>query len=96
MLSYLLATGNYEIKSGVMIALAVAIALIGLFIGIAVLIQPSNSNGISAINGASDTFYEKNKSKNLASKMKKLTVICMILIAVLMIAYFLIERFWVF
>ncbi len=66
-------------------------ALVSLIAIVAVLIQPSNSNGISALGGSADTFYNKSKGKTLANKMKILTYVCMILAAVLMLAFFLIE-----
>ena len=66
-------------------------ALVSLIAIVAVLIQPSNSNGISALGGSADTFYNKSKGKTLANKMKILTYVCVILSAVLMLAFFLIE-----
>ncbi len=66
-------------------------ALVSLIAIVAVLIQPSNSNGISALGGSADTFYNKSKGKTLANKMKIMTYVCMILSAVFMLAFFLIE-----
>ncbi|MBO4323126.1 MAG: preprotein translocase subunit SecG [Clostridia bacterium] len=62
-------------------------ALCALFLIIVVMIQPSNSSGISAIGGQQETFYGKNKGKTLASKLKKLTVITMAVMSVLMIVF---------
>ncbi len=62
-------------------------ALCAIFLIVVVMIQPSNSNGISALGGQQETFYGKNKNKTLASKLKKLTVITMCIMAVLMIAF---------
>jgi len=64
------------------------IVLCSLFVIIVVMMQKSNSDGISAITGSSDTFYSKNKSKTLDSKLKKLTVISLIIIGVLCVVYF--------
>ena len=62
-------------------------ALCALFLIIVVMIQPSNSSGISAIGGQQETFYGKNKGKTLAEKLKKLTVITMAIMSVLMIVF---------
>ncbi len=91
MLNTLLAI-PYEVYSKIQLAMLIVTALCALFVIIVVLIQPGNSNGISAISGGStDTFYGKNKSKTIESKLRRLTVICLILIAVLMVTYFLFE-----
>lgn len=50
--------------------------------------QPGNSNGIGAVNGQSETFYGKNKNKTLESKMKKLTVISVVILVICMIAFY--------
>ena len=55
------------------------------------MMQPGNSNGIDALNGSSDTFYGKNKSKTIESKLRKLTIICVAVLIVLMIAFYLIQ-----
>ena len=55
------------------------------------MIQPGNSNGISALSGSSDTFYGKNKSKTVESKLRRLTVICLVVMILLMIAFYLIQ-----
>lgn len=62
-------------------------ALCAIFLIIVVMIQPSNSNGISALGGQQETFYGKNKNKTLASKLKTLTVITMSVMSVLMIVF---------
>ena len=59
-----------------------------IFVIIVVIMQPGNSNGIGAVSGSSETFYGKNKSKTLESKMRKLTVIAVIVLAVSMILFY--------
>lgn len=78
----------YQALSVICVALSVLCAL---FITIVVMMQPGNSSGISAINGTSDTFYGKNKSKTVESKLRRLTVICLIVLTVLMIGFFLLQ-----
>lgn len=75
----------YKVASAACIILA---AICALFIVIVILMQSGNSEGVSALGGQSDTFYGKNKSKTLEHKLKILTGICIGIIAVLMICYF--------
>ncbi|MBO6263751.1 MAG: preprotein translocase subunit SecG [Clostridia bacterium] len=62
-------------------------ALSAIFLIVVVMIQPSNSSGISALGGQQETFYGKNKGKTLESKLRKLTVIMMAVMAVFMITF---------
>ena len=62
-----------------------------IFVIIVVIMQPSNSNGINAISGHSETFYGKNKNKTLESKMRKLTIIAIAVVAVCMIAFYIVS-----
>lgn len=72
---------------GLKIALLIVMALCALFIILVVLLQPGNSSGISALGGTTETFLEKNKSKTFEHKMKKLTVISGIILAVLCVFF---------
>lgn len=83
----------YTLLSLVCVILSVLCAI---FVTIVVMMQSGNSNGVSALGGSSDTFYGKNKSKTVESKLKKLTVICIIVMTVLLIAFYIIERFMKF
>ena len=74
----------YKLISLIAIFLAV---IVSVFVIIVVIIQPSNSDGIGAISGYSETFYGKNKSKTLESKLKKLTVVSISILAVCMIVF---------
>lgn len=71
-------------------------ALLALFIIMVVLIQPGNSNGISALGGNAETFYNKGKGKTIESKLKTLTFISLGLMAIFMLAYFIIQTVWKF
>lgn len=84
----LVSFATYQIISVACIALSVLCAI---FIVIVVMMQPGNSNGINALNGSSDTFYGKNKSKTIESKLKVITVVCVVVLIVLMIAFYLIQ-----
>ncbi|MBR2614445.1 MAG: preprotein translocase subunit SecG [Clostridia bacterium] len=80
--------GLYELVPALKIVLLVIMALCALFIILVVLIQPGNSSGISALGGTSETFFEKNKGKTFESKMKKLTTVCYIVLAVLSVVFY--------
>ncbi len=90
LLNTLLAANNYNLYYGLSLACVILTVICAFFVIIVVMIQPGNSNGISALDGTSDTFYGKNKSKTVESKLKKLTVICIAIMTVLMIAFYLI------
>ncbi len=74
----------YRLISLIAIFLSIITAV---FVIIVVIIQPSNSDGIGAISGHSETFYGKNKSKTLESKLKKLTIVAISILAVCMIVF---------
>ena len=74
--------GIWEFFPVIRIIMCVIIAICAIFDIAVIIIQPGNSSGIGAINGQSETFYSKNKGKTFESKMKKLTVIASIILAV--------------
>lgn len=81
----------FDLYKGLSLACVILSVICAVFVIIVVMIQPGNSNGISALDGSSDTFYGKNKSKTVESKLKKLTVICITLMTIFMIAFYLIS-----
>ena len=78
-------TDLYIILSTICLILSIIAAI---FVIVIVIMQPGNSNGIGAVSGNSETFYGKNKNKTLESKMKKLTVISVIVLIVCMIVFY--------
>ena len=82
---------SYELYRTLSLICIILSVLCAIFITVVVMLQPGNSTGISAINGSSDTFYGKNKSKTLESKLRVLTVICIAVLVVLMVAFYLIQ-----
>jgi len=90
--SLLAESNNYPLYQTLSVICVVLSVLCALFLIVVVMIQPGNSNGVSALGGNTDTFYGKNKSKTVESKLRRLTVICLIVLVVLMIAFFLIEK----
>ena len=64
------------------------LVVLSIALTIIVLIQPSNSQGIGALSGQSDTFYSKNKGRTLEGTFKRLTVIIGIVMFVLAVLFF--------
>ncbi|MCI8343300.1 MAG: preprotein translocase subunit SecG [Clostridia bacterium] len=58
---------------------------------ILVLIQPGNSEGIDALGGSSETFFGKNKGKSTEATLKKWTIACLVVLAVLAIIFFILQ-----
>ncbi|MBQ5926616.1 MAG: preprotein translocase subunit SecG [Clostridia bacterium] len=60
---------------------------------ILVLLQPGNSNGVGALGGSSETFFGKNKGKSIEARMKKWTIICLVILAVFSLAFYIVYGF---
>ena len=96
MLNILAGTGDigYVLYTIANYVCLVGSALLAIFITVVILIQPGNSNGISALGGNTDTFYNRGRGKTLESKLRRLTFICLAIMAVLMLAFFVISKVW--
>ncbi len=55
---------------------------------ILVLLQQSNSEGIQGITGSSETFFGKNKGQSIESKLKKWSWICLGILALIAIIFY--------
>ena len=62
-------------------------ALVAIFL---VLFQKSNSDGIQGITASSETFFGKNKGQSIESKLKKWSWICLAVLAVIAIAFYIV------
>ncbi|MBQ7924168.1 MAG: preprotein translocase subunit SecG [Clostridia bacterium] len=71
-------------------------ALCAILAIIFVLLQPSNSSGIDALGGSSETFFGKNKGKSIEAKLKKWTWICLVLLAVFAVLFYVVLELPVF
>ena len=80
---------NYKIIS---IVLIILMALAAISAIILVLMQPANSSGIDALGGSSETFYGKNKGKSTEAKMRRWTWICLAILVVLAVAFYVIPN----
>lgn len=74
---------NYTLIALMAVAAIAAIVL--------VMLQPGNSQGIDALGGSSETFYGKNKGRSLESKLKMWTIICLAVLAVLAVIFFILQ-----
>ena len=78
----------HDVLSTVMIILMCITALAAIVL---VLMQPANSSGIDALGGSSETFFGKNKGKSIEAKMKKWTWICLAILVVFSIAFYILR-----
>ena len=70
-------------------------AIAAIVIIIAVLIQPSNPDGgRNVITGTNDSYYAQNKGDTKEGRLKKIIIICSVVILVLTIAFYVIEHFF--
>ncbi|MBE7078510.1 MAG: preprotein translocase subunit SecG [Clostridiales bacterium] len=100
MLNFLLASykspTHQTVHDVLCITLIVLMAVAALTAIILVLLQPSNSSGIDALGGSSETFFGKNKGKSIEAKLKKWTWICMAVLVVFSVAFFVVLKLPVF
>lgn len=73
------------------IALIALITLASIVAIVCVLMQESNSDGVQAISGSSETFFSKNKGRSKESVLRIITTVCLICIAVFAIGFFLLD-----
>ena len=61
-----------------------------------VLLQPGNSTGIDALGGSSETFFGKNQGKSIEARMKKWTIICLVILVIFSICFYILqlEKIW--
>lgn len=79
---------TYVVLTTIAIILMFIAALVSIVL---VLLQQSNSEGIEGITGSSETFFGKNKGQSIESKLKKWTWICLGVIAVIAIAFYVVS-----
>ena len=82
---------TYNLYFGLSITMIILMAIAALTAIVLVLLQPSNSSGIDALGGSSETFFGKNKGKSIEAKMKKWTWICLAVLVVFAIAFYILQ-----
>ena len=81
----------YGLWFGLSLTLVILMAVAAVVAIVLILMQPSNSSGIDALGGSSETFFGKNKGKSVEAKMKKWTWICLAVIIVLSIIFYIVQ-----
>ena len=91
-----------EVSSGVASMLTTMRSILLILTGIAaiviivsVLCQPSNPDGgRNVITGTNDSYYAQNRGSTKEGRLKKVVIICSVVILVLTIAFYVIEHFY--
>lgn len=86
--------GGHELFSvyrALSLTMIILMAVAALAAVILVLLQPSNSTGIDALGGSSETFFGKNKGKSIEAKMKKWTWVCLAILLVLSVIFYILQ-----
>ncbi|MBQ2700454.1 MAG: preprotein translocase subunit SecG [Clostridia bacterium] len=72
--------GAFEVICGILLVVASLVMIV------TVLLQSSESDGMGAITGGSETFFGKNKAKSIEGKLAMLTKICAVVFVVMALA----------
>ncbi len=83
----------HDVLLTIMIILMAASAIAAIIL---VLMQPANSTGIDALGGSSETFFGKNKGKSSEARRRKWTWICLAVLVVFSLAFYIINMLPVF
>ncbi len=81
----------YGLYFGLSLTMIILMCVAALVAIILVLLQPSNSSGIDALGGSSETFFGKNKGKSIEAKMKKWTWICLGILVLFAVAFYVLQ-----
>ena len=81
----------YGLYFGLSLTMIILMAVAAVAAIVLVLMQPSNSSGIDALGGSSETFFGKNKGKSIEAKMKKWTWICLAVLVFFSIAFYILQ-----
>ena len=81
----------YGLYFGLILTMIILMAVSAIAAIILILLQPSNSSGIDALGGSSETFFGKNKGKSIEAQMKKWTWICLAILVVFAIAFYILQ-----
>lgn len=76
------------------IVLICILAVLAIAMIVFVCMQKSNENGISAISGQTNTFYNRNKGATLQGKIKIFTIIDAVLILVVTITFLILHSIY--
>ena len=98
-INLLLPTKNdafYNLYMGLSVTMIALMFLSAAAAIVLVLLQPGNSTGIDALGGSSETFFGKNKGKSIEARMKKWTIICLVILVIFSICFYILqlEKIW--
>lgn len=82
---------SYNLYFALSLAMIILMAVAAIAAIVLVLLQPGNSNGIDALGGSSETFFGKNKGRSIEAQMKKWTWICLAVLVVFSIAFYVLQ-----
>lgn len=82
---------SYTAYRAVSLTLIICMGVAALAAIVLVMLQPGNSQGIDALGGSSETFYGKNKGKSTEAKLKLWTIICLAVLTLFAIAFFIVQ-----
>ena len=82
---------SYNLYFALSVTMIILMCVAALAAIVLILLQPSNSSGIDALGGSSETFFGKNKGKSIEAKMKKWTWICLEILVVLSIVFYVLQ-----
>ena len=81
----------YGLYFGLSLTMIILMAVSAIAAIILILLQPSNSSGIDALGGSSETFFGKNKGKSIEAKMKKWTYISLAVLLVFSVCFYILQ-----
>ena len=86
----------YNLSMGLSVTMIALMFLSAAAAIVLVLLQPGNSTGIDALGGSSETFFGKNKGKSIEARMKKWTIICLVILVIFSICFYILqlEKIW--
>ncbi|MBQ8406571.1 MAG: preprotein translocase subunit SecG [Clostridia bacterium] len=84
-------SASYNLYMGLSVTMIILMAVSALTAVVLVLLQPGNSRGIDALGGSSETFFGKNKGKSIEARMKKWTWICLLVLVIFSIAFYILQ-----
>ena len=84
----LISEGMNVLRTAISVTCIVVMFLAAAAAILLVLLQPGNSTGINALGGSSETFFGKNKGKSIEERMKKWTIICLVVLLVFSVIFF--------
>ncbi|MDR2634407.1 MAG: preprotein translocase subunit SecG [Clostridiales bacterium] len=82
---------DYEVRQAVSAALIILMVVFSVAMIVVVMMQKSTADNVSAITGATDTYYGKNKKQTGESVKKRITFIIFGLLLVTSVVFFIIR-----